>query len=154
MTCGTGLDIIDIARFEREIARHGDGLLDELFTPGERAVFDRLHRPASGYAMAYAAKEACFKALGTGKIGHMRWRDLQVRWAPPGPAVLELSGASGELAATMGVQLAHLALASTRDHAVAWVALVENHSRIRAGVVRGGDRQGAEVTENLLHSVR
>ena len=70
MMLGTGLDIIDIARFEREIARHGDGLLDELFTPGERAV-DRLRRPAAGYAMGYAAKEACFKALGTGKIGHM-----------------------------------------------------------------------------------
>ncbi|MEK6630881.1 MAG: holo-ACP synthase [Acidobacteriota bacterium] len=123
MMLSTGLDIIDIARFECEIAKHGDGLLDEVFTPGERAVFDHLRRPASGYAMGYAAKEACFKALGTGKIGRMGWRDLQVRWAPPSQPAIELSGASGELAATMGVRRAHLALASTRDHAVAWVAL-------------------------------
>lgn len=123
MKMATGLDIIEIARFEREIARHGEDLLDEVFTPEERAAVGHLRRPACGYAMTYAAKEACFKALGTGKIGRMAWRDLQVTWAPPEPPAIALSGASGELAATMGVQRAHLALASTRDHAVAWVAL-------------------------------
>ena len=75
-----GIDLMEVARLEREVARRGDGLLEELFSPSELAWCRRRRRAAEGYAMAYAAKEALFKALGTGKVGRMAWSDIEIAW--------------------------------------------------------------------------
>ena len=78
---GSGVDLMEVARFEREVARRGEGLVEELFSAGELAWCRRRRRPAEGYAMAYAAKEALFKALGTGKVGRMAWHRCRGRVA-------------------------------------------------------------------------
>jgi phosphopantetheine--protein transferase-like protein len=115
---------MEVARFEREVARRGDGLAEELFSDAERAWCRRRRRAAEGYAMAYAAKEALFKALGTGKVGRMAWSDIEVAW-PKGPSqpTMALAGESAAVAAAMGVSAVHLATALTKTLAVAWVIL-------------------------------
>ena len=122
MILGSGLDLMEVARFEREVARRGEGLIEELFSAGELAWCRRRRRPAEGYAMVYAAKEALFKALGTGKVGRMAWHDVAVAW-PEGAAqpTLALAGESAGVAAAMGVAGLHVAVTTTREHAVAWV---------------------------------
>jgi holo-[acyl-carrier protein] synthase len=124
MTLGSGLDLTDVARFEREVARLGDGLVEELFSASELAWCRRRRRAAEGYAMAYAAKEALFKALGTGKVGRMAWHDVALAW-PEGSArpTATLAGESAAVAAAMGVSAVHLATALTRTLAVAWVVV-------------------------------
>ena len=124
MILGSGLDLMAVARFEREVARRGEGLIEELFSAGELAWCRRRRRPAEGYAMAYAAKEALFKALGTGKVGRMAWHDVAVAW-PEGAAqpTLALAGESAGVAAAMGVAGLHVAVTTTREHAVAWVVI-------------------------------
>jgi holo-[acyl-carrier-protein] synthase len=121
---GCGIDVMEVARFEREVARRGDGLAEELFSGSERAWCRRRRRPAEGYAMAYAAKEALFKALGTGKVGRMAWNDIEVAWSEGDhePAVT-LSGETASVAAAAGVTGLHAAVTTTREHAVAWVVL-------------------------------
>ena len=49
--------------------------------------------------MAYAAKEALFKALGTGKVGRMAWSDIEVAW-PDGSArpTMTLAGETAAVA--------------------------------------------------------
>ena len=89
--------------------------------------------------MGYAAKEALFKALGTGKVGRMAWHDVLIAW-PAGASrpTVTLAGESAAVAERMGVAAVHLALAATRTLAVAWV-IVEG-ARRKAGGVREGTR--------------
>jgi holo-[acyl-carrier protein] synthase len=124
MNVGSGVDLIDVGRFEREVARRGDALIEELFSEGERAWCRRRRRPAEGHAMLYAAKEALFKALGTGKVGRMAWHDVEVAWqgGTARPA-MTLSGETAVAAAAMRVAGVHVAVTTTREHAVAWVVL-------------------------------
>jgi len=122
MTVGSGVDLIEIGRFEREAARRGDALIEELFSERERAWSRRRRRPAEGHAMLYAAKEGLFKALGTGKVGRMAWHDVEIAW-PEGAAApaMTLSGETAAVAATVGATAFHVSLACTRTLAVAWV---------------------------------
>jgi holo-[acyl-carrier protein] synthase len=121
---GCGVDLMEVARFEREVARRGNGLVEELFSASELAWCRRRRRAAEGYAMAYAAKEALFKALGTGKVGRMAWSDIEVAW-PAGAArpTVALSGETAAVADEMGVAALHASLACTRTLAVAWVVI-------------------------------
>lgn len=119
-----GIDLIEVARFEREIARRGDGLVEDLFGPGELAWCRRRRRASEAYAMAFAAKEALFKALGTGMTGRMRWGDIAMAW--PGGArcpTMTLSGETAAVAAEMGVRGVHVAVTCTREHAAALVVV-------------------------------
>ena len=124
MILGCGVDLMEVARFEREVARRGDGLADELFSDSERAWCRRRRRPAEGYAVAYAAKEALFKALGTGKVGRMAWSDIEVAWpAGHARASMTLTGEAATVADSLGVTGVHVSMACTRTLAVAWVVI-------------------------------
>ena len=134
MILGCGLDLIEVGRFEQEMAGRGDGLIEELFNAEELAWCRRRRRAAEGYAMAFAAKEALFKAIGTGKVGRMAWSDVEIAW-PVGsvqPAMV-LSGETGAVAEALGVTGVHLALATSREYGAAW-AVVTGHGRPDAGV--------------------
>ena len=124
MIVGSGVDLMEVARFEQEVARRGGGPVDELFGPGELAWCRRRRRACEGYAMAYAAKEALFKALGTGKVGRMRWSDIAVAW-PEGAVrpALTLSGETAAAAEKIGATRVLVTMTSTRDFGVAWVVL-------------------------------
>ena len=130
-----GVDLMEVARFEREAARRGDGLTEELFSPSELAWCRRRRRAAEGYAMAYAAKEALFKALGTGKVGRMAWSDVEVAW-PEGASqpTMALAGETAEVARQLEVTGVYL-----RGH---------HHSRVccRLGCGDGGSPRRSVVS--------
>ena len=123
-----GIDLMEVARFEREVARRGDGLLEELFSPSELAWCRRRRRAAEGYAMAYAAKEALFKALGTGQGGPHgleRHRDCMAgggRAAHDGARGRDGGGGGGD----GGGRACTLRWRCTRTLAVAWVVVGRN----------------------------
>ena len=124
MILGCGVDLAEVARFEQEVSGRGDGLIEELFSAGELAWCRRRRRAAEGYAMAYAAKEALFKALGSGKVGRMAWSDIEVEWsAGAARPTITLAGETGAAAGRTGVTAVHLTMAATREHAVAAVVL-------------------------------
>lgn len=124
MILGCGVDVTEVARFERELARRGGGLVEELFGPGDLAWCQRRRRACEGYAMAFAAKEALFKALGTGLAGRMTWRDVDLDWPrqAAGPS-MRLGGDTGAAAEDLGVTGLHVAVACTREYAAAWVVV-------------------------------
>jgi holo-[acyl-carrier protein] synthase len=145
---GCGVDLMEVARFEREVARRGDGLIDELFSAAERSWCRRRRRAAEGYAMGYAAKEALFKALGTGKVGRMAWHDVEIAW-PEGTAqpTVTLAGESGAVAAAMGVSAVHLATALTKTLAVAWVVVTGFGTRDSGFVCHTETNPSSSTTE-------
>ena len=96
MILGTGLDLLDTARFSRVVARHDAGFVEGLFSEAERAWCARQRRPDEHLAARFAAREAVLKALGTGLVGSMSWKDIEVvPGATRGTASLVLRGAVG-----------------------------------------------------------
>jgi holo-[acyl-carrier protein] synthase len=109
---GIGIDVVDIARFERQLER-APGLLTRLFTPTEREL------PPASLAARFAAKEALAKALGA-PVG-LRWLDVTVVRPPASQPVLEVSGTVAARAAELGVQRFHLSLSHDAGIASAMV---------------------------------
>ncbi|MGF1639356.1 MAG: holo-ACP synthase [Rhodospirillales bacterium] len=92
MIIGIGTDLLDIRRIERTLERFGERFCARVFSDGERRRCEgRINRSAR-YALRYAAKEACAKALGTGFRRGVFWVDIQVDNLPSGKPVLTLSG--------------------------------------------------------------
>jgi holo-[acyl-carrier protein] synthase len=120
---GLGMDLIEVSRFEREVESRGEGLLEEILRPAEIADCRALHRPCRHYAARFAAKEALFKALGTGRSGEMSWLDAEVLKDGSGKPSLRLSGETARLAGRMGVRRVHVSLSHSEQCAGAVVAL-------------------------------
>jgi holo-[acyl-carrier protein] synthase len=121
---GIGIDLVDVARFSRISARHDRGFIESLFPAAEiEWCSARRHRDRH-LAARFAAREAVLKALGTGLVGLMSWRDiLVIPGDGPGSVRMELRGAVGAEAERQGVRRVHLSLATTREIAAATVVV-------------------------------
>jgi holo-[acyl-carrier protein] synthase len=121
---GIGIDLVDVARFARVAARHDPGFIEALFRPEEIAWCSaRKHRDRH-LAARFAAREAALKALGTGLVGPMSWRDIEVVPGDgPGTVSLTLRGEVGAEAERQGVTRLHLSMSMSREIAAAVVVL-------------------------------
>ena len=123
MTLGVGIDLCDIARMERELARDGGGFRDEVFSPAEIAYCEAMQRPAMHFAARFAAKEAVFKALTAAGVSGATWRDVEIERGPSGEPRVALHGAVGRAAGERGVGAVAVSLTHTRELAAACAAV-------------------------------
>ena len=93
--------MVELDRF-RLAMRRTPGIVDRLFTDGERAYAVKRADPTERFAVRFAAKEAVLKALGAG-IGECDFKDIEVVRAESGQPSLALHGRASELAAGRGV---------------------------------------------------
>ncbi len=114
---GFGVDIIEIERIEKAIERHPQ-FIERLFTPAERRYCLKKPRPASHFALRFAAKEAVAKALGTGVSG-FSFKDIEVERQKNGKPQVALKGKARQLAETLGVEELYLSLSFSRYNAIA-----------------------------------
>ena len=96
---GVGLDLLDIERLERALARRPQ-LAERLFTDAERNYAAARARPTLHLAARFCAKEAVAKALG---LTAWSFRDVEVV-ATGGAPEVRLSGAVAERARELGAQ--------------------------------------------------
>lgn len=118
---GHGIDLIDIARVERLLARHRDRVLERCLTPAERAYALSARRLVEHVAARLAAKEAVFKALGTGWAQGIGWADAEVTRDPAGRPGIALHGRAAQVAADLGITNWHVSLTHTPTAAAASV---------------------------------
>jgi len=123
MIIGTGIDIVEIARFRKILAGSGDRFLKRVFTPEEQRFCLAKQNPAQHFAARFAAKEAVFKALGTGWANGVTWLDAEVSRQEHNAPVILLHGVAQEIAATKGVRQIHLSLTHTDNYAAATAIL-------------------------------
>ncbi len=123
MIVGTGIDLVEIGKLRAAMERRGDRLRNRIFTPDEIRYCDRRPNPFQHYAARFAAKEALFKALGTGWSGGVGWRDAEVRNRTSGKPDLLLSGKALEVARQLGAARYRVSLSHTDRYAVAQVIL-------------------------------
>ncbi len=123
MILGIGVDIVEIARLGLALERQADRFIRRVFTPGEQE-YCRAHRdPVPHYAARFAAKEALFKALGTGWARGVSWLDVDVRRDGQGAPSISLQGEADRISRSLGATRVHLSLSHSRDSAVAIVIL-------------------------------
>lgn len=120
---GIGVDIAEIARFERFLGENNLPLLERLFTPGEFAYCRARRFAAQHFALRFAAKESFLKALGTGLRDGINWLDIEVVHDELGKPVLELSGKAAEFFLARGGMTCHLSLSHDAGCSVAMVVL-------------------------------
>jgi holo-[acyl-carrier protein] synthase len=123
MIVGSGIDLVAVQRMASFRARHGARGLARLFTDDELAYCLRLARPDPSLAARFAAKEAFFKAIGTGQARGGSWTDVEVVREPGGRPLLRLHGAAAEHARRLVVRRVHLSLTHTDELAAAHVLL-------------------------------
>lgn len=121
MIVGTGVDLAETGRIHESIERYGQRFRDRIYTPGEIAYCERFKNKSERYAARFAAKEATFKALGTGWRAGVRWVDVEVTHAPGGRPELVLRGKAAALARELGVERMALSLSHADHYAVAQV---------------------------------
>lgn len=112
MILGVGVDIVDVARFERTL-NENPKLIERLFVSGERNA-----KPSS-LAARFAAKEALMKALGQA-VG-LSFQEVEVRKDENGRPFFELSGSSLSTIEAKGVTRLHLSLSHDGGMAIAQV---------------------------------
>ena len=126
MIVGTGIDIAETDRIQQALERHGERFSKKVFTPSEIAYCERFKNRAERYAARFAAKEAAFKALGTGWAKGVRWLDVETTHQASGKPDLLLTGRALEVAEQLGVTRAAISISHANHYVVAQVILESN----------------------------
>lgn len=122
---GVGIDLVEIARVQKAIERHGEAFLQRVFTNAERRYCEAKTGAAAwaSYAARFAAKEAVAKALGTGFGGELGIAGIGVITDALGAPSVELDAQGSALLRARGGACIHLSLTHTGTHAQA-IAIV------------------------------
>ncbi|MFC1544393.1 holo-ACP synthase [Gemmatimonadota bacterium] len=123
MVLGVGVDLLEVARMERELAREDGGFRGTVFTVAEVAQCTASARPAEAFAGRFAAKEALIKALGGVLTEDFRWLDMEVLASAGGETEVALHGGLRRLADGLGVRQIRLAISTAGGTAAAFAVL-------------------------------
>jgi holo-[acyl-carrier protein] synthase len=115
-----GVDICEINRLQRIIIKHQNRFLAKVYTPTEIAYCNKKIDKFSSFAARFAAKEAVFKALGTGLRMGINWKDIEVNNDSLGRPYLKFYGKTNEMIAD---RKAFLSLSHTDQNAIAFVII-------------------------------
>ncbi len=121
MILGIGLDLCETRRLKRAMAR--SSFVRRVFSPAEIAACQGRQDGVLRYAARFAAKEAYFKAIGTGWGRGVGWLDVEVESDGNGPPRLLVSGEARRLSRALGVKRTHLSLTHTGAYAAAVVVI-------------------------------
>jgi holo-[acyl-carrier protein] synthase len=122
MVKGIGVDIIEVARIKKTTAKN-NRFVEKVYTAAEIGYCRSKYRPEEHFAARFAAKEAFFKALGTGWRGGMAWTDISVENDELGKPGIILSGKALEYFKKNKFRDLHLSISHTKEYALAAVVI-------------------------------
>ncbi len=117
MIVGIGVDVVELARFERAATRT-PALLTRLFAESEQVQDDR-RLPLHSLAARFAAKEALIKALGDSE--GVAWHDMPVVSDGERNPSFALQGGVAAIAEARGITALHLSMSHDAGIAIAYV---------------------------------
>ena len=120
---GLGVDLADISRIERVLARY-PRFARRCFTSHEQEYAERFAKPARRYAARFAGKEAVMKSLGTG-YRRVRWTDIEITGV--GKPTVKLTGTGAARAAQIGVTRIEVAITHTDTVALVFAVALGEH---------------------------
>ena len=117
MKLATGVDIIEIERFEGTMDRQGERFKKRFYTPRE---LEQVGDNVASLAVRFAAKEAISKALGTG-MGKTRPIEMEVVRDEKRAPHVHLHGEALRVAESLGLHTWSISLSHSDKYAVAFV---------------------------------
>ncbi len=123
MITGIGTDIIEVERIQKNIDEYGQVFLEEVFTSKEIEYCEQKVNPSESFATRFAAKEAFFKALGTGWRYDFKFTEVEVHKNEKGAPFIILGGSVKNYYESLTIQSIHLSLSHTKNYAQAFVIL-------------------------------
>ena len=122
MIIGIGTDIIEIERVRRAVLN--EHFKEKVFTENEQNYCEsRGVQSAASYAARFAAKEAFFKALGTGIFTSLT--EVEILNNDTGQPQIFLYGAAKNFAEKLHVKKIFVSLSHCREYATAFVTLTD-----------------------------
>ena len=112
---GTGVDLVEVPRFEKVVKCWGNRFLRRIFTLAELRYAQSRRTVTQHLAVRFAAKEAVVKALGAPKGLGLKWHDLEIHRASTGQPEVRLHGSMHRWSNFT----IHLSLTHTDQYAVA-----------------------------------
>ena len=120
---GIGVDVVQVDRLVKSLERFGKRMEARLFTDGELEYCRRHKDPLPHLAARFAAKEAAFKAIGTGLSAGVGWKQAEVIQPGGEQPRLEFSGAALERFVKLGCRSTHLSITHDGGLAIACVVI-------------------------------
>lgn len=123
MIFGIGNDIIEVRRIQ-SAAERTKGFLDKIFTENEQAYCEgQKAGKFESYAARYAAKEAFFKAMGTGYRFGFAFLEIEILNDPLGKPEIVVTGRVEAFLKENKIVNTHLSLSHVKEMATAFVVL-------------------------------
>ncbi|MCS7172517.1 MAG: holo-ACP synthase [Armatimonadetes bacterium] len=116
---GIGVDLVEVPRIQRALARWGGRFVARIFTESERLRAGGGPNRVLRLAARFAAKEAVMKALGTGRKG-VGWREVEITNDPTGRPRVRLWGRAARVARRRGIREVHVSLTHGHEYAAAF----------------------------------
>jgi holo-[acyl-carrier protein] synthase len=117
---GIGTDIVECLRIAQMIERHGELFVGRVYTPQEIEYCSGRKAATQHYAGRWAAKEAALKAIGTGWVRGISFRDVEVVSDSAGQPSIVLSGGALDICQKRGIERVLITMAHCRSHATAY----------------------------------
>ena len=121
MIIGIGTDIAEVPRIAKSIETIG--FKEKVFSKTEIEYCEKQKNKAENYAARFAAKEAFFKALGTGWRGAMKFSYVEVVNDALGKPNINLLGEAEKILNEKNIKTIHISLSHTTQMATATVIL-------------------------------
>lgn len=122
---GLGVDLAEVDRVRRLVARYGDAFRSRCFTDHEWQYAHRYADPSARLAARFAGKEAVMKSLGTG-WRRLRWTDIEITGG--GAPRVRLFGTAQERASMLGVVDVKITITHTDDRALVFAIAMGAHA--------------------------
>ena len=125
MIAGLGIDIIEVRRIAEKIEK-GNGFRELVFSAREIAYCEGKTHKHEHYAARFAAKEAFFKALGTGWLNGTAFNEVEIINNEQGKPEIALLGLTNSTVNALGNFSMTVALTHIESTASAVVILETN----------------------------
>ena len=121
MIIGIGTDIAEVARIAKSI--ENNSFKEKVFSKAEIVYCEGKVNKAESYAARFAAKEAFFKALGTGWSGGVAFNEVEVVNDELGKPSINVIGTTADLIKDRNIKNIHVSLSHIKEIAMATIIL-------------------------------
>ena len=126
---GIGTDIVECLRIAKMIDRHGELFINRVYTELEIEYCRQRKAATQHFAGRWAAKEAILKALGTGWIKGISWRDMEIRNDAGGRPSVRFRGGARDKVEQLGIGRMLISISHCRLFATAFATAVSSNGK-------------------------
>lgn len=122
MIAGLGTDLVEVDRMQSVLGKQA-GMRELIFSIREIAYCEKQHYKFENYAARFAAKEAFFKALGSGWLSGTAFNEVEIINNADGKPEIILSGNTADVIFPMRLTNIMVSITHTKSMASATVII-------------------------------